>query len=106
MIRILFRTIGYLLLAAAFVAAVIDGTRSIASSGWQVTSLQAFLDRFQPTAVAGLKAAALQVHPVLWDPVAATVLKVPLAALLFGLGVVLALMASPREPDVGIVARR
>lgn len=106
MIRILFRTVGYLLLAAAFVAAVVDGTRSIASSGWQITSLQGFLERVQPTALPAIKTMATQLHAMLWDPVAVTVLKVPLAALFFGLGLILALLSSPREPEVGIVARR
>jgi hypothetical protein len=106
MIRILFRTVGYLMLAAAFVAAVVDGTRSIASSGWQITTLQAFLERVQPTAIPALKSFATQLHAMAWDPVAVTALKVPLAALLFVLGLVLALLSSPREPEVGIVARR
>ncbi|WP_293854201.1 hypothetical protein [uncultured Alsobacter sp.] len=106
MIRILFRTVGYLLLAAAFVAAVVDGTRSIAASGWQITSLQGFLERVQPSALPALKTMATQVNAVLWDPVAVTALKVPLAALFLVLGLVLALLSSPREPEVGIVARR
>ena len=49
---------------------------------------------------------ATQVNAVLWDPVAVTALKVPLAALFLVLGLVLALLSSPREPEVGIVARR
>lgn len=106
MIRFLFRMLGYLLLAGAFVAAVIDGTRSIASSGLQLTSVQMVLERGWSTLVPSLRAATSQVHPLLWDPVAQGLLHAPVAVVLFVVGLVFALMSSPREPDVGIVARR
>lgn len=106
MLRGLSRAIGYLMLAGAFIAVVVDGTRSIAASALVFTSLQGFLDRLAPAAVPGLKSSLLQVHALLWDPVATSALKAPLAAALLVLGILfVALAAGGREPAVGYAPR-
>lgn len=107
MLRGLSRTLGYLCLAGAFIAVVVDGTRSIASSALVFTSVQGFLDRVAPAAVLGLRGWLLQLHAVLWDPVAVTALKAPLALVLLAIGVLFVAVASGgREPAVGYSPRR
>ena len=69
MIRFLAASLGYLLLAGGFVAAVVDGTRSIASSRLLVMPLREALDRMWPNATPAFRAMLMQVHPALWDPV-------------------------------------
>lgn len=106
MLRALSRTIGYLLLAGAFITAVVDGTRSIAASTVVLTSLQGFVDRVAPSAVTSLRGALLQAHALLWDPVATTLLRSPLAVALLVLGILfVAIAAGGREPAVGYPSR-
>jgi hypothetical protein len=106
MLRALSRMIGYLLLAGAFITAVVDGTRSIAASSVVFTSLQGFVDRVAPSAVINLRGFLLQAHALLWDPVATTLLRSPLAAALLVLGVLfVATAAGGREPAVGYPSR-
>jgi len=107
MLRGLSRSFGYLCLAGAFIAVVVDGTRSIASNALVLTSLQAFVDRLAPTAVLNLRASLVQLHALLWDPVAVTALKAPLALVLLAVGLLFVVVAAGgREPAVGYAPRR
>jgi hypothetical protein len=106
-VRFLLRFLGYLLIAAGFVALVIDGARSIANSAVLFTPfgevLAALLrERYfqiQPSIERNL-------HPLLWDPVMLTLLRAPvsLVALLPGFG----LLRLGQRPgaEIGIVTRR
>ncbi len=106
MFRVLSRVLGYLLLAGAFVAAVVDGTRSIAASGLLWTKLGDPLERMAPKALPALQGALSGLHPLLWDPLAVRLLGAPLALVLLVLGVLFVLLAADREPTIGYVARR
>jgi hypothetical protein len=102
MIRFLFRTLGLLFLAAAFVFAVYDGTKSIAANAmlyskvdeiWSqvhvasLQQLQPFLERNGP--------------PWLWDPAATTVLNAP-ATVVFGIiGAILILLGRRKKRLIG-----
>ncbi|PSC04086.1 hypothetical protein SLNSH_15905 [Alsobacter soli] len=105
MIRFLIRALGYMALAGAFVAAAVDGTRSIASSGLAYTSLGAGLDRLAPSAQAMIQAASARVSPLLWDNGAAWLMRAPLALVLLLLGLLLVWLVSEREPVVGYDSR-
>ena len=106
-VRFLLRLIGYLSVAAGFVALVIDGARSIANAGLRFTRVSEVLiaviqERYQQIQ----PAIERNIHPWLWDPLLLTVLRAPvaLAALLLGF----ALLWLGRRPQVaiGIVTRR
>ena len=105
MIRFLVAFLGYLLLAGGFVAAVVDGTRSIASSRLMVMPLREALDRMWPTATPAFRAMLVQVHPALWDPVGLMLLAVPLAATLAVSGIVLVLISRRPAPTIGYDTR-
>ena len=59
MIRLLTRFLAQLLLAAAFIALIVDGTRSIAGGQLAVTSLQTGLSELSPALYASLRASSL-----------------------------------------------
>lgn len=107
MIRFLVRSLGFIIVAGAFVMLVIDATRSIAQSKVTFTLLgetayTLFGERFlllQP----GIER---HVHPLLWDPVVLNLLLLPTAFV--GLVIGFALMwlgAKPRE-KVGFDTKR
>ena len=84
MIRFLFRFLGYWLLAGALVAAIIDGSRSIAASALITTSFGQHFHQLAP---------ALQIRlqfgiqnnlglPWLWDVVFVNILTLPAFAVL------------------------
>jgi hypothetical protein len=98
MIRFLVRFIGLWLLAGGFVAFVVDGTRSIASSDIVMTPLgeawfaanEASLGKFQTLIETHLS-------PEIWERFMVPLLMAPLAAVLGGLGFILLLLGRTRE---------
>ena len=107
MFRFFLRLIGLALVAAGFVAVVIDGTRSIANNALSFTSLgevafAVFKERYlllQP-------AIEHRVHPLLWDPVVLNLTLAPASLVALVLGVFfLWLGRRPKEP-IGYLARR
>ncbi len=106
MIRFLFRFIGLLCLAAAFVLVVYDGTKSIAGNQLFITSvrtlwelinaasLQNFTEWFRPL-VASYGAGFA------WDPVMLAILSAPSWSLLGGLGIILILLGRKKKPLIG-----
>ncbi|MHB2166554.1 hypothetical protein [Alsobacter sp. R-9] len=107
MLRSLSRFLGYCLLAGAFIALVVDGTRTIASSRLAWMTAEGFVERLSPAALASLRSGLAGLHPMLWDPVTTTLLRGPLVVVLFVLGLALVLAAAGgREPEVGTVSRR
>lgn len=98
MIRFLVRFIGLWLLAGGFVAFVVDGTRSIASSDIVMTPLgeawfatnEASLGHFQTLVETHLS-------PEIWERFMVPLLMAPLAAVLGGLGFILLLLGRTRE---------
>jgi hypothetical protein len=102
MIRFLSRTLGLLLLAAAFIFLVYDGTRSIAANMLlysrvdEVWSLvhQASLQQLQPLI-------EKNAPPWLWDPVMTTILDAPAIVVLAVVGAILIVLGRRKKPLIG-----
>ena len=78
MIRFLFRFLATISLAVAVIMAVLDATRTIAAGDWVMTPLGASWLAVSPaTLESAQEAVETWLHPVLWDPVALFVLKLP-----------------------------
>jgi hypothetical protein len=106
MIRFLFRFVGLWLLAGAFVAFVIDGMRSVASSRIVLTSTgeawsvihRPSLEWFRAYIEGNLPAWA-------WDPVAINFLLTPLWAVLGVIGILFALLGRTPARPIGYSSR-
>ena len=101
MIRFLLRFLGLLSIALGFIFLVYDGTKSIADQrlyisrvmdAWAIVS-EGSLAQFQP--------ALQRMMPVLWDPVAVTILDTPVALVLAILGALLLLLGRKKKPLIG-----
>lgn len=101
MFRFLLRTVGLFLLAGAFAALIIDGTRSIAGGALSLTSFGATLAWIAPDKFAGLKPALSHISPLLWDPVAVYLLMLPTWLLIGALGTLIMLAAQKPRPKIG-----
>lgn len=105
--RFLLRFVGYLSVAAGFVALVIDGARSIANAGLRFTPVgevliavvQGRYQLIQP-------AIERNIHPWLWDPVLLTLLRAPAAGAALVLGFMLLWLGRRPDEAIGIVTRR
>src|SRR5436305_10226088 len=78
MIRLTFRFLGVLLLAAAFAALIIDGTKSIAASAVIYTPAADTAQQIFPEKYKLLQPALEYIHPLLWNPGMATILRLPI----------------------------
>ena len=102
MIRSLFRLIGVIFLAAAFILLMYDGAKSIADSRFYIYKLgQLWTD----VHVASMQAAQAKVQASLpaqvWDPIITTILDQP-SWLVFGvIGTLFILMGRRRKPLIG-----
>ncbi|MDB5641162.1 MAG: uncharacterized protein JWN07_479 [Hyphomicrobiales bacterium] len=105
MIRFLLRAAALLLLAAAFVALVLDGARSIAASGLSLLDIGALAQAIAPQKLAQLQPAAERLSPALWDPVLVTALKGPAFLYLALLGALLLRLTRPAAPKIGYSSR-
>lgn len=102
MIRFALRFFGFLCLAAAFVAAVYDGTRSIAADHLVLTTLQQVWSIWHPTSLAALQPTiGRHFADWVWDPVMVTILASPTCILLAILGCVLLLAGRRPRPLIG-----
>jgi hypothetical protein len=106
MIRFLFRFIGLWLLAGAFVALVIDGTRSVGASrivltttgeAWSVLHRPS-LEQFRTYVEGGFPA-------WVWDPLVLNLLLAPLWAALGVLGILFALLGRTPPRPIGYSSR-
>lgn len=94
MLRFLFRFLSTVSLAVAVVMAVLDATRSVASSALVTTPLGRSWQAVSPdTLAATQKFIETTLHPLLWDPVALAILQLPgfvafglLALILYAVG--------------------
>ena len=102
MIRFLFRLLGLLILAGAFVALLYDGTKSIAGSRIYLTKLGDTWNALHSTSLQLLQP-AIERHLAewLWDPVVLSVLTAPTWAVLGVLGVILLILGRKKEPLIG-----
>lgn len=82
MFSFLFRGIGFVLLAAAAMFAVIDGTKSIAASSLQLTSLGSTWKDTNPQSLLKIQQAVESTIAVAWNPVMTTLLALPTSLVL------------------------
>lgn len=95
MIRFLLRFVGFWFLAGGFVAAVVDGTRSIAAAQLVLTpALSAWSSAF-PVSLDRMRAVLSGISPALWTHLAAPFLDLPLFVVLSVLGVLLMALGRP-----------
>lgn len=97
MIRFLLRFTGFWLLAAGFVALIVDGTRSIAASALILMSAGDAWYAVSPGSLAALESWARAKSPALWETVITSVLSVPAFLLLLVLGILLMTLGRVRE---------
>jgi len=100
MIRFLFRFVGLLCLALGFILLVYDGTKSIADQKWYVSRVADVWAAVHEPSLAQIKP-ALERIPVLWDPVAVTILEAPSALVLAILGAFLIVLGRKKKPLIG-----
>src|SRR5476649_1325349 len=102
MIRFLFRFIGLICLAAAFILVIYDGTKSIAGNRVFITSVRFLWDLINAGSLQKLKPL---IEPYaggfLWDPVMIAVLAAPSWSLLCGFGILLLLLGRRKKPLIG-----
>lgn len=97
MIRFLFRFVGLWVLAGAFVALVLDGVRSIASSEIVTTPLGVTWLATAPDSLARFQSfVETNLSNAVWERLAVPVLGAPLFAVLGLLGIALLLIGRPR----------
>ena len=105
MVRLFFRFVGLLLLAGAFVALVVDGTRSVAAGTVAIVPFGRTSSAMFPDAFAKLHQ-AVQTHlPVLWDPVLVTLFLLPTWLVLGALGMMIFGLTRRRAAKIGYSRR-
>ncbi len=106
MIRFLFRFLGLICLAAAFILVVYDGTKSIAANHLYFTSVQAL---WQLVNAASLQGFMQNTKPLvvpyaggmLWDPGVLGILAAPAWSLLGIFGILFMLLGRRKKPLIG-----
>jgi hypothetical protein len=102
MIRFLFRFIGVLCLAAAFILVIYDGTKSIAGNSLYLTSVRALWDLINAGSLAQLKPQIQSyANGLLWDPVMLALLAAPSWSVLGILGIIFVLVGRKKKPLIG-----
>jgi hypothetical protein len=102
MIRFLFRTLGLLFLAAAFVLVVYDGTRSIAANALLYSKVDEIWSQLHAASLQQLQPfVEKNAPPWLWDPVATTILNSPAIAVFGIAGIILILLGRRKRPLIG-----
>lgn len=102
MIRFLFRFIGVLCLAAAFILVIYDGTKSIAGNSLYLTSVRALWDLINAGSLAQLEPQIQSyANGVLWDPVMLSLLAAPSWSVLGILGIIFVLLGRKKKPLIG-----
>jgi hypothetical protein len=102
MIRFLFRFIGLICLAGAFVLVIYDGMKSIAGSHAYFTSVRTLWELINAGSLAKIEPL---IKPyaggILWDPGMVAILVAPSWALLGGFGILLLLLGRRKKPLIG-----
>lgn len=97
MIRFLLRFTGFWLLAGGFVALIVDGTRSIASSALIFTATGDAWFAIAPDSFEKAEQTLSEASPTLWSYAGEPALALPLFAVLIALGVLLLSLGQVRE---------
>lgn len=102
MIRFLFRFVGLLLLAAAFILVIYDGTKSIAANNIYFTSVRTMWELVNASSLASLQP-LLRPYAggVLWDPGMVSILSAPAFGLLGVFGILFILLGRRKRPLIG-----
>ena len=105
MIRLFFRFLGVLLLAAAFAALIVDGTKSIAASAVIYTpaantAAQVFPEKFKL-----LQPALERISPLLWNPGMTSLLRLPVWIIIAVFGMICLLLGRKPRPKIGYSRR-
>src|SRR5215831_8483049 len=102
MIRFLFRFLGLILLAAAFILVIYDGTQLIAGNSLSLTTVQALWGMINPASLAKLKPLlAPYAGGLLWDPLAVALLAAPAWSLLGIAGILMLFFGRKKKPMIG-----
>jgi hypothetical protein len=102
MIRFLFRFLGLICLAVAFILVIYDGTKSIAGNNVYLTSVRALWELINAASLAKLKPLLLPyAGGVLWDPGMVSFLAAPSWAVLGILGILFIVLGRRRKPLIG-----
>lgn len=105
MIRLTFRFVGLVLLAGAFAALVVDGTRSVAAGEMTLIPLGRALAAVSPEILPKLRGLVVPHLPSLWDPVLVSLFLLPTWAVLGAFGLVLLSLTRPPRPKIGYARR-
>ena len=106
MIGLLVRSTAFGVLAVAFALLVVDGTRSLAGNELLLTPLGKLAFDLWPERMALLQPAIERnLHPLLWDPVLLSALKLPGWLILGAAGAVLFYAGRRRAPEIGFSSR-
>ncbi len=98
MLRFVFRAVGFVLLAGAFAALVIDGTRSIAGGMLSLTPFGQTIAWLAPEKFAALKPTIAHFSAFLWDPVMVYLFQLPTWLVVGVLGtLIMAVTQKPRQ---------
>jgi hypothetical protein len=101
MIRFLFRFIGLLCLALAFILLVYDGTKSIADQRIYITTVTDVWVAVHEGSLTQLRPAVERLAVWLWDPVVVKILAAPSELVLAIIGMVLILIGRKKRPLIG-----
>jgi len=102
MIRFLFRFVGFVILAGAFITLVYDGTKSIAGRQLVFTPLGQVWNNIHSTSLQLLQPAIERhISPYLWDPVVLNILTAPAWLVLGIVGAILMLIGRKKKPLIG-----
>jgi hypothetical protein len=102
MIRFLFRFIGLIWLAAAFILVIYDGMKSIVDSRMSITTVRTLWELINAGSLAKVKPL---IEPyaggLLWDPVMVAILAAPSWSLLGLFGILFILFGRKKKPLIG-----
>jgi hypothetical protein len=102
MIRFLFRFIGLICLAGAFVLVIYDGMKSIVGSHVYFTSMRTLWELINAGSLAKIEPLIKSyAGGILWDPGMVAILAAPSWSLLGGFGILLLLLGRRKKPLIG-----
>jgi len=106
MLRFFFGFVGLCLLAAAFVTLTVDVTRSVTSGTLYVTSIgEGFMVVLPSKFVVARDFVERHVYPVIWDPVLADILRLPVWLALGVVGTLTLWLGGKPAPKFGFSSR-
>jgi hypothetical protein len=102
MIRFLFRAVGFLCIAAAFLLIIYDGTKSIAGNAVFITSVRSLWEIINAASLQALRPLIEgNLGRLAWDPVFTGFLNTPSWAVIGLLGIVFIILGRKRRPLIG-----